>query len=112
MKRAQILLKADEGLKDAEIMAALNTSRPTVERVRKRLVEGGIERALNDAPRPGKEKMMSDRQESYLVALSCSKAPEGHERWSLRLLSDKLVELEVVDSISHETMRRTLKKKI
>ena len=112
MKRAQILLKADEGLKDTEIMAALNTSRPTVERVRKRLVEGGIERALNDAPRPGKQKMMSDRQESYLVALACSKAPEGHERWSLRLLSDKLVELEVVDSISHETVRRRLKKTI
>jgi transposase len=112
MKRAQILLKADEGLKDAEIMAALNTSRPTVERVRKRLVEGGLERALNDAPRPGKKKIMDDRQEAYLVALACSEAPEGHERWSLRLLSDKLVELEVVDSISHETVRRTLKKTI
>jgi transposase len=111
LKRALILLKADEGLKDAEIMAALNVSRPTVERVRKRLVEGGLERALNDAPRPGKKRKMDDRQEAYLVALACSEAPRGHERWSLRLLSDKLVELDVIDSISHETVRRRLKKR-
>ena len=110
MKRAQILLKADEGLKDKEIVAALNTSRPTVERIRKRLVEGGLEKALNEDSRPGQKTKLDGRQEAYLVALTCSEPPEGHLAWSLRLLADKLVELAVVGSISHETVRRTLKK--
>ena len=110
MKRAQILLKADEGLKDAEITAALNTSRPTVERIRKRFVEGNIEKALKDDPRPGGKIKLDGRAEAHLVALVCSDAPDGHERWTLRLLADKLVELGVVDEISHETVRQRLKK--
>jgi transposase len=110
MKRAQILLKADEGLKDAEITAALNTSRPTVERIRKRFVEGNIEKALKDDPRPGGKTKLDGRAEAHLVALACSDAPDGHERWTLRLLADKLVELGVVDEISHETVRQRLKK--
>ena len=112
MKRAQILLKADEGLKDAEITAALNTSRPTVERIRKRFVEGNIEKALKDDPRPGGKIKLDGRAEAHLVALVCSDAPDGHERWTLRLLADKLVELGVVDEISHETVRQRLKKMI
>jgi transposase len=110
MKRAQILLKADEGLKDAEITAALNTSRPTVERIRKRFVEGNIVKALKDDPRPGGKIKFDGRAEAHLVALVCSDAPDGHERWTLRLLADKLVELGVVDEISHETVRQRLKK--
>jgi len=110
MKRAQILLKADEGLKDAEIVAALNTSRPTVERIRKRFVEGNLEKALHDAPRPGSKTKLDGRAEAELIALVCSDVPDGHEKWSLRMLADKLVELEIVDGISHETVRQVLKK--
>ncbi len=110
MKRAMILLKADEGLGDPQIMAALSVSRPTVERIRKRFVEGGLERALNEDPRPGPKRKLDGRGEAQLIAVACSQAPEGHDHWTLRLLADKLVELEVVESISYETVRRTLKK--
>lgn len=110
MKRAQILLKADEGLKDKEIVSALNTSRPTVERIRKRFVEGNLEKALHEDPRPGARTKVDGRVEAHLIALACSAAPAGHETWSLRVLADKLVELGVVESISHETVRHRLKK--
>ena len=110
LKRAMILLKADEGLTDQQIMAALNVSRPCVERVRKRFVSDGIQRALNEDPRPGQKRKLDGRAEATLIATACSDAPEGHERWTLRLLAGKLVELQVVERISHETVRRTLKK--
>ena len=110
LKRAQILLKADEGWKDKEIIEALNTSRSTVERTRKRFVEGGLDRALNEDPRPGQRTKLDGRGEAHLIALACSDAPEGHARWTLRLLADKLVELGVVDAISHEAVRQSLKK--
>jgi transposase len=110
MKRALILLKADEGLSDPQIMAAIHGSRPTVERIRKRFVEGGLERALNEDPRPGQKRKLDGRGEAQLIAVACSQAPDGHEHWTLRLLADKLVQLEVVDSISYETVRRTFKK--
>ena len=112
MKRAQILLKADEGLKDAEIVSALNTSRPTVERIRKRFVEGNLVKALYDDPRPGSQPKLDGRAETELIALACSNAPDGHAKWSLRLLASKLVELEIVEGISHETVRQVLKKMI
>ncbi len=109
--RARILLKADEGWNDDEIVAALNTSRPTVERTRKRFVEGNLEKALNaDRRRRRQDPKLDGRQEAYLVALVCSKAPEGHARWSMRLLADRLVELGVIESVSHETVRQVLKK--
>jgi transposase len=110
MKRAMILLKADEGLTDPEIMAAVNVSRPTVERIRKRFVEGGLERALNEDPRPGQKRKLDGRGEAHLIAVACSDPPSGHEHWTLRLLAGRLVELGVVEGISHETVRRTLKK--
>jgi transposase len=109
-KRAMILLKADKGLSDPQIMAAVEVSRPTVERIRRRFVEGGLERALNEDPRPGQARKLDGRGEAVLIATACSQAPEGHAHWTLRLLAGKLVALEVVDSISHETVRRTLKK--
>jgi transposase len=109
-KRAMILLKADEGLSDPQIMAALNVSRPCVERIRKRFVADGIERALNEDPRPGQRRKLDGRSEATLIATACTEAPEGHKRWTLRLLAGKLVQLQVVDAISHETVRRTLKK--
>jgi transposase len=110
MKRAQILLKADEGWKDEDIIQALNTSRSTVERTRKRLVEGGLDKALNEDPRPGQRVKLAGNAEAQLVALTCSDAPGGRDHWPLRLLADKLVELGVVESVSHETVRRTMKK--
>lgn len=109
-KRAMILLKADEGLSDPQIMAALNVSRPCVERIRKRFVADAIERALDEDPRPGQKRKLDGRAEATLVAMACSEVPGGQERWTLRLLAGKLVQLGVVDTISHETVRRTLKK--
>ena len=111
-KRAMILLKADEGQTDPQIMAALNVSRPCVERLRKRFVADGLERALNEDPRPGQRRKLDGRAEATLIATACSDAPEGHAHWTLRLLAGKLVQLQVVDAISHETVRRTLKKTI
>src|SRR5918911_2563608 len=116
LTHARILLKADEGeagprLTDDEIAEALEVNRSTVERVRIRCVEEGFEAALR--PRPSRQvhpRKLDGAQEAHLVALACSPAPKGRKRWSLRLLADKLVELEVIDDISHETIRQTLKK--
>ena len=109
-KRAMILLKADERFTDPQIMAALNVSRPCIERLRKRFVEGGLERALNEDPRPGQKRKLDGRAEAQLVATACSNAPAGHEHWTIRLLAGKLVELGIVESISPETVRLALKK--
>jgi len=110
MKRAQILLKADEKWKDKDIIAALNTSRSTVERMRKRYVEGGLDKALNEEPRPGAKRKLDGRAEAYLIALACSDPPEDSDHWALRLLADELIELGMVESISHEAVRQYLKK--
>jgi transposase len=110
MKRAMILLKAQEGLSDPQIMAALNVSRPSVERIRKRYVMGGLEKALNEDPRPGQQRKLDGRGEATLIATACSDVPDGYEHWTLRLLASKMVELAVVDTISYETIRCTLKK--
>jgi transposase len=116
LTHARILLKADEGLDgprltDEEIAEALDVNRSTVERVRLRCVEEGFEAALR--PRPSRQlhpRKLDGVQEAHLVTLACSPAPRGRGRWSLRLLADKLVELEIVNDISHETVRQTLKK--
>jgi transposase len=110
MKRAQILLKADENWKDKGIIAALNTSRSTVERIRKRYVEGGLDKALNEDPRPGAKRKLDGRAEAHLIALACSDPPDDSAHWALRVLADELVELGLVDSISHEAVRQYLKK--
>ncbi len=115
--RARILLKADvgkgaPGWRDARISEALDVTVQTVERVRKQLVEEGLEAVLRRRAYTQKvsRKKVDGDVEAHLIALACSKAPEGHGRWSLRLLADKLVELGYVESISHEAVRRTLKK--
>jgi transposase len=111
IRRARILLLADEGYIDKEIARALGAAVTTMERVRKRLVEEGLEAALSERPRPGAARKLDGHQEAYsLVALACTDPPEGKKRWSMRMLADRLVELEVVDEISDETVRRTLKK--
>lgn len=110
MKRAQILLKAGAGLTDAQIVAALDVSRPWVERVRQRFVEGGLPRALNDRPRLGRAPKLDDKQEARLIAEACTPPPAGRARWSLRLLAGRMVELQLVDRLSYETVRQRLKK--
>ena len=96
---------------DEEVAEAVETSQPTVARIRKQYVEEGLQAALNRRP-PRREyhRKLDGEQEARLIALACSEAPQGEARWSLRLLADKLVELEVVDDVSYQTVRRTLKK--
>lgn len=110
IRRARILLLADEGYIDKEIARVLGAAVTTVERVRKRFVEEGLEAALSERSRPGAARKLNGHQEAYLVALACSDPPEGKKRWSMRLLADRLVEVGVVDELSDETVRRTLKK--
>jgi transposase len=110
LTRARILLLADEGHSDEVIVEALKVSRPTVNRIRKRYCEGGLEFALYEKPRSGAPPKIDGRVETELTLLACSEPPEGRSKWTLRLLADKLVELEAVDSISHMTVHRILKK--
>jgi transposase len=114
-KRARVLLLADEAQADGsktdeQIATRVDISIPTIQRVRRRFVEEGLEAALNEKSRPGGRPKFSDRQRAAVTALACSEPPEGRARWSLRLLADKLVELEQVDSISHKTVGEILKK--
>lgn len=108
--RAQAFLLADEGKTDKEIREVLPVSRGTLLNWRKRLAEEGLEAALHDRPRPGAKPKLDARGEATLIALACSDPPEGRECWTMQLLADRLVELGVVESISDETVRRTLKK--
>jgi transposase len=115
-RRAQILLKADagaegSGLTDQEVASALDVGIATVHRVRQAYVEESLQGALSRKPavRHRPRKLDGDG-EARLVAVACGPAPEGRARWTLRLLADRLVELEVVDTINKETVRRTLKK--
>jgi hypothetical protein len=110
---AYILLKADRtcGWPNADIASAYEVSTKKVEQLKKRFVEAGLEAALYRKPVTNvhRRKITGD-EEAHLIALYCSPAPEGQERWTLRMLADKMVELELVDAVSHETIRRTLKK--
>jgi transposase len=116
LAHARILLQADEaeggpGRTDERIASALDTATRTVERVRERFVEQGLDAAL--LPKPSKRiyaRKLDGRQEARLIALACSKPPAGKARWTLRMLADEMVELEVVESLSHETVRQALKK--
>ncbi len=113
LRRAQILLSANEGCTDKEIATVLGTAVTTVERVRKRFVEEGPEAALSERPRPGARCKLDGRQEAYLVALACSDPPEGRKRWSMQMLADRIVEVGLLlEEVSGETVRRTLKKGI
>src|SRR5712691_12041569 len=110
---AYILLKADVvcGWMYEDIANAYNISTKKVEFVRKRFVEEGLEAALSRKPvTNAHRRKITGEEEAHLIALCCSQAPEGHERWTLRMLADKMVELDIVESVSHETIRRTLKK--
>jgi transposase len=111
LNRARVLLLADQGETDKQIARAVGVGTSTVERIRKRFVtEGGLEGALTERPRPGGKRKLSSKQEAYLLALASSNPPQGNRHWTMQLLADRLVELEVVDSLSDETVRRTLKR--
>ena len=110
VNRAQILLHADEGKQDQEIAAALHTSESTVWRIRKRFVEDGLHGALHEVVRPGGVRKLDGAQEAHLVALACSVPPQGRGEWTMQLLADRLVTLGIVEAISDETVRRTLKR--
>lgn len=109
LTRAQILLKADDGLPDAEIAEHIGTCVPTIERTRKRFVEENLD-CLTERPRPGQKLKLDGKAEARLIAEACSKAPEGRKRWTLRLLAQRVVELGLCESLSHETVRQHLKK--
>ena len=115
IQHAQVLLKADEGehgltWKDEDIANAFCCHVTTVENIRRRFIEFGLEAALARAKRgPNKRKLDGDA-EAHLIAAACSEAPAGQSRWTLRLLADRLVELGIVESVSHMTISRTLKK--
>ena len=109
INRARILLRANDGWQDKEISQALDVSIPTVERVRKRFVFEGFEACLRS--RRSKRiysRKLDGEQEARLVAMVCSSPPEGYARWSLRLLADRVVQMKIIDSISHETVRQVL----
>lgn len=112
INHARILLLADEGRMDREIAEALHTSVSTVQRTRQRFVEGNLDNALNERPRPGASRKLDGKGEAILMALADSPPPAGRKRWTLHLLADRLVELKMVDSISYETVRRELKKSV
>jgi transposase len=114
---ALILLNVDRGQYNTEqqineeICKVLKIGMRTIDRVKKRFVEEGLDAALKMAPTSrGYDKLVDGDMEAHLIALACGEPPKGYARWSLRLLSDKLVELRIADSISYETVRRTLKK--
>jgi len=115
VRRANILLKADAGgpgWTDARIAEALDCRTKTVENVRQRFVELGFDVALNGKQRetPPREKLLDGEQEAKIIALRLGTPPAGYGKWTLRLLARKVVELEIVDSVSYQTVRRTLKK--
>ena len=115
MRRAQILLKADAdgpGWTDQQVADALSCRTKTVENIRQRCVLEGFERALERKRRavPPVPKLLDGEQEAHIIALRMGSPPKGYANWSLRLLARRVVELEIVESVSHETIRRTLKK--
>ena len=113
VKRIQILLKAARGWEDKRIAEALDVGLSTVERTRRKFVERGLEESISHR-RPRREyvRKLDGQAEAHLIALTCGPAPDGYARWSLRLLADELVKIEVLDldSISHEAVRQVLKK--
>jgi transposase len=113
IRRAQILLRSDDGWTDEAIGAALGVCRQTVHDVRKQAVNEGVDACLRHTSgrRPGQQpKALDGVAEAHLVALTCREPPAGHERWTLRLLAEQMVVLEYVTAVSHETVRQVLKK--
>lgn len=116
IRRTQILLKSDQSAGGPNwsyqaICEAFEVSQPTISEVRRAYVEGGLETALNRKPPEREyERRLDGEGEAHLIALACGEPPKGYERWTLRLLKKRMIELQYVENISHETIRLTLKK--
>lgn len=115
-RNACILLNCDDGkygqkISNNQIAQVLQITSKTVERLKQRFIEEGFEACMDRKPYPAKPKIITDGDfEAHLIAISCSKSPEGYARWSLRMLADKMIELKYAESVSHETVRQVLKK--
>ena len=110
VRRAQALLLAAEGRTDEEIVGALRIGVSTVERTRRRFVEEGPDAALRERPRPGARPKLGPKARAYVVALACTRPPEGRHRWTMQLLADRVVEVQLVPDITDEAIRLLLKK--
>jgi transposase len=110
IRRAHILLKADEGKTDAEISELLYVSEQTIRRTRLRYAAEGLQVALEDKPHPKPAPKLNEQQEAHLVAVTCSTPPAGHARWTLELLQERLIQDGIVSGIAPETVRLLLKK--
>ena len=110
VRRAQTLLLAAEGRTDEEIVEALRIGVSTVERTRRRFVEEGLEASLRERPRPGARPKLGPKARAYVVALACTRPPEGRHRWTMQLLADRVVEVQLVPDITDEAIRLLLKK--
>jgi transposase len=108
--RARVLLKLTKGSTNVEVSDALDVNLATVIKIRRRYVEGGLSAALCELPRPGQKSKLSPKQAAQITAIACSKAPDGHEHWTLRMLADQVVQLGFAESFSHEAIRKLLKK--
>lgn len=110
IRRAHTLLMAAEGKTDEVIARTLHTSVATIERTRKQCCRENLEIALSERPRSGKPRTIQGKAEAFLIATTCSNPPPGRERWTLKLLAARLVELELIESVSTNTVGRLLKK--
>jgi transposase len=108
--RARILVKTDEGWSASQVAAALDISERTVFRAKRRYAEEGLDEVLRHRNQVSRYRKLDDRGEAHLIALACSPPPEGHDHWTLRLLAGKVVELGLTPSMSHEGVRKRLKK--
>ncbi|OGX42182.1 MAG: hypothetical protein A3G91_01170 [Omnitrophica WOR_2 bacterium RIFCSPLOWO2_12_FULL_50_9] len=108
--RCRILLLADKGKTDQEISDALNVCLATIFNIRRRYCQGGLERAISEEARSGQPPKFKGKSMAKITALACSKPPEGRAKWSLRLLADRVIELDIVETISHVSVRNILKK--
>jgi transposase len=108
--RALILLRSDAGETDEQMVAGIGVSPGTVANVRRRFAEGGLDAALHEKPRPGAKPLLDGKAEAIVIATACSPAPEGRATWTARMIADRLVELQVVESVSEDTILRVLKK--
>lgn len=108
--RCRILLLSDKKEPNSKIAKILDVALPTIRRIQQRYVEDNLDAAIEERSRPGKPPKFSGKQQAKITALACSTPPEGRSRWTLRLLADKVVELELVDDISHKTIGEILKK--
>jgi transposase len=110
IRRAHVLLLAHEGRKDSDIASIAKCSAATVQGIRQKFSEEGLEEALKEKQRSGRPEKLQGKAKAHLIALACSNPPEGQAMWTLRLLANRCVSLDLVEDLSHETVRKILKK--